>query len=72
MKPLYVRVRDICKDDRNDTRWLLPISKSQWWEGVRTGKFPQAIKLGPRTTVWRFEDVEQLKESLPKIMEEDS
>lgn len=34
----------------------IPVSKSTWWAGVREGRFPQPIKLGPRTTVWRVED----------------
>lgn len=36
---------------------LIPISASSWWNGVRSGKFPRAIKLGPRTTAWRASDV---------------
>jgi prophage regulatory protein len=36
---------------------LIPVSASTWWNGVRTGRFPAPIKLGPRTTVWRACDV---------------
>lgn len=36
---------------------IIPISKSAWWEGCRTGRYPKPIKLGPRTTVWRAEDI---------------
>ena len=36
----------------------VPISKSSWWEGCREGRFPQPIKLGPRTTVWRAEEID--------------
>lgn len=36
---------------------IFPISKSAWWEGCRTGRYPKPIKLGPRTTVWRVEDI---------------
>lgn len=36
---------------------IIPISKSAWWEGCRTGRFPKPIKLCPRTTVWRAEDI---------------
>ena len=39
---------------------IIPISKSAWWEGCRTGRFPKPIKLGPRTTVWRAEDLTAL------------
>ena len=36
---------------------IFPISKSAWWEGCRTGRYPKPIKLGPRTTVWKAEDI---------------
>ncbi|WP_082476185.1 AlpA family phage regulatory protein [Rhizobium sp. Leaf306] len=35
----------------------LPISKSSWWSKVRSGEFPQPVKLGPRTTAWRAQDI---------------
>ena len=44
---------------------FLPISKCTWWNGVREGRFPKPIKLGPNTTAWRAEDVRALAE--PKI-----
>lgn len=39
---------------------LLPISASAWWKGVATGRFPQPLKLGPRTTCWRYSDIKDL------------
>jgi predicted DNA-binding transcriptional regulator AlpA len=36
---------------------LIPVSKSTWWEGVRTGRYPKPVKLGPRITAWRIEDI---------------
>jgi len=41
---------------------LIPVSKSTWWNGVRTGKFPQPVKLGERTTCWRRSDILTLVE----------
>ena len=41
---------------------LIPISRSAWWAGIREGKFPQGIKLGSKTTVWRAEDIRTLIE----------
>lgn len=41
---------------------LVPISKSAWWEGCRSGRYPRPVKLGPRTTVWRAEDIQALIE----------
>lgn len=39
---------------------LIPISRSSWWDGIKKGKYPQGIKLGTRTTVWRAEDIRSL------------
>jgi len=42
---------------------LIPISKSSWWDGVRTGKYPAPVKLGPRLTCWRLQDILELAET---------
>jgi predicted DNA-binding transcriptional regulator AlpA len=36
---------------------LIPVAPSTWWAGVKDGRFPQSVKLGPRTTCWRASDV---------------
>jgi prophage regulatory protein len=38
----------------------IPVSKSTWWSGVKKGIFPKSIKLSPRVTVWREEDIDSL------------
>lgn len=43
---------------------LIPVSRSTWWSRVRTGDFPAPVKLGPRMTAWRVEDIRALIESL--------
>lgn len=43
---------------------LVPISKSAWWEGCKTGRFPKPVKLGPRTIAWKAEDIAALVERL--------
>ena len=45
---------------------IIPISKSSWWAGVKEGRFPQPIKLGKRTTVWRISDIRLLIEKNPQ------
>lgn len=39
---------------------LIPVSKSGWWLGIKTGRYPQGVKLGPNTTAWRAEDIREL------------
>ena len=43
---------------------IIPISKSAWWEGCRTGRFPKPVKLGSRTTVWKAEDIKAFIENV--------
>jgi prophage regulatory protein len=37
-----------------------PVSKSTWWAGVKSGRYPKPVKLGPRITAWRAEDIRAL------------
>jgi len=48
----FVRLNTILK--------IIPVSKSTWWAGVKSGRFPKSIKLGLRTTAWRVEDIRNL------------
>ena len=43
---------------------LIPISRSAWWAGCKSGRYPKPIKLGLRTTVWKTADILALVESL--------
>lgn len=42
---------------------LIPVGRSSWWRGCKTGRYPKPVKIGPRTTVWRAEDIRALIES---------
>ena len=43
---------------------IIPVGKSTWWAGIQSGRFPKGVKLGPRTTAWRVEDIRQLLQDL--------
>ena len=38
----------------------IPVSKSTWWGGVKTGRFPKPVKLSARTTAWRESDIDAI------------
>jgi len=62
----YLRLRQIIGDPKAQPPIpaVIPVSKSTWWEGVRTGRYPQSVKtLGPRITAWRVEDIRKLIEA---------
>lgn len=52
-----LRLNQIIGEDK-----LLPISKSTWWDGVASGRYPAPVKLGPRTTTWRLSDINRIIE----------
>lgn len=43
---------------------ILPVSKSTWYSGIKAGRFPAPVKLGPRTAAWRVEDITALLDRL--------
>lgn len=42
---------------------IYPVSRSAFWAGVKEGKYPAPVKLSPRCTAWRVEDIRALIES---------
>lgn len=47
--PHFLRVSQVLE--------LIPVSKSTWWAGVKSGRFPKPVKLGPSISVWKSEDI---------------
>ena len=48
----FVRLPEVLK--------VFPVSKSTWWVGVKSGRYPKPVKLGPKMTAWRVEDIREL------------
>lgn len=53
----FLRIWQIVGDVKRGIPPLIPISKSAWWNGVKTGRYPAPVKLSPRVTAWKAEDV---------------
>jgi len=58
----YLRLWQIIGNDSSPP--LIPVSKSTWWAGVKTGRYPKPVKLGARITAWRVEDIRNLINTL--------
>ncbi|MBK9026335.1 MAG: AlpA family phage regulatory protein [Propionivibrio sp.] len=48
----YARLRQVLT--------VIPVSRSSWYAGVKAGKYPQSVKLGPRTTAWKVSEIRAL------------
>lgn len=45
---------------------VIPISRSTWLRGVKSGKYPEPVRLTERTRAWRVEDIRELIGSFSK------
>ncbi len=39
---------------------LIPVSKSAWWDGIRSGIYPKGRKVNRRSTGWKNSDIDAL------------
>ena len=64
-KKRFLRLKQIIGNNASSppVEPVIPVSASSWWSGVADGRFPKPIKIGPNTTVWRWEDIEALLDS---------
>ena len=58
----FLRLSQILGNPKSNppTPPIIPISKSSWWQGVSSGRYPAPLKLSPRVTVWRVEDIREM------------
>jgi prophage regulatory protein len=58
----YLRLHQIVGNPKVGIPAVFPVSKSTWWAGVRSGRYPAPVKLSERCTAWRVEDIRKLIE----------
>lgn len=54
--PGFLRIRQVLE--------IIPVCRSSWWQGVKEGRYPAPVRLGPRTTAWKRRDILALCERL--------
>jgi hypothetical protein len=60
----FLRLSQIVGDKNQNIPALIPIGKTSWLNGVKSGKYPKPVKLGERTVAWRVKDIMNLIESM--------
>jgi len=60
----FLRIWHIVGNKKTNTPALIPVSRTTFLNGVKSGKYPKPVKLGQRTTAWRVEDIRKLIEKL--------
>lgn len=61
----FLRLNQIIGDPKADPPIpaVIPVSKSTWWAGVASSRYPKSVKISPRCTAWRVEDIRKLIEA---------
>ena len=54
-----LRIRDIIRPVGP-----IPVGRSTWLAGVKSGRFPPPYKLGCRITVWSSDDIDRLLQDI--------
>jgi len=70
----YLRIWHILGDSKSEPPIppLIPVSKSTWWLGVKTGKYPKPVKLGKKIAAWKTEDIHNLIQQLGENTNEET
>jgi prophage regulatory protein len=58
----FVRLRQVLM--------VIPLGKTCWWEGVKSGRFPKPVKLSARCTAWKAEEIRALIQRLSERAED--
>lgn len=58
----FVRLWDIIgnKKAKPPIPALIPVSRSTFLKGIKTGLYPEPIKLGERSVAWRVQEIRNL------------
>jgi prophage regulatory protein len=56
----FLRIWQIVGNKKTNTPALIPISRTSFLNGVKSGKYPKSVKLSERTTAWKIEDIRAL------------
>jgi predicted DNA-binding transcriptional regulator AlpA len=60
----YLRIWQVIGCRKRGIEPILPIGRTTFLDGVKSGKFPQPVKLGVRTVAWKASEIMALVESL--------
>ena len=60
----FLRLPQIIGNPKAGTPPIIPVKKTTWWIGVKSGRFPKPVRLGNRSVAWRVEDIRALVASI--------
>lgn len=56
----YVRLEQIIGNKKKGIPAVIPMSRTTWWRGVKSGKYPSGDLISPQIRAWRVESIRSL------------
>jgi prophage regulatory protein len=60
----FLKIQQIIGNKKTNTPAILPVGRTTFLNGVKSGKYPKPVKLGARSVAWRVADIKDLLERL--------
>ena len=57
-------IDQIVGDSQGDSAGLVPVSRSTWYRGVKSGFYPKPVQISPGRFAWRKQDITELLQKL--------
>ena len=56
----FLRLAQILGNPKLGIPPIIPVKKSTWWAGVKSGRYPPAVKIGTGCTAWSSAEIQIL------------
>jgi prophage regulatory protein len=56
----FLRLKQILGDPAKNIPALIPVSRTTWFRGIKSGRYPRPCAIGARAVAWRADDIRKL------------
>lgn len=56
----FATLKQIIGDKEKGLPGVIPVSRTTWWRGVKSGAYPKPVNTGGSCLGWRVEDIRSL------------
>jgi hypothetical protein len=53
----YLRLPQILGSIKDGIPPIFPVSRSSWYLGIKSGRYPKPVKIGSRSSAWAVESI---------------
>ena len=60
----FLRIWQIIGDKKKGIPPIIPVSRSSWLNGVKSGIYPAPVRIGVKMTIWHEDSIRELEQKL--------